>query len=377
MEKRTGQFDGHLSRTILSLEDRDSSEDTDTDAFIIIRAMHHISKLLRLPLDKKKTDEAKHAHLTNGIWLVRAALRKIARRIMYAETLTSVVEPTPARSSEHVQKDKYVNANELSQLVPSIDFDSLVGMDRQMKAVDALLLSMDSEDGLGEMGICGEERLGKTTLARCVYEKISPQFQDHYYFEDETPNSSQGIGSTCLLEEIARAGLSAKKLDRPGEVVKLRSQRFDEVVNANLGHRKVLLIVDTPHLYHTGQLEYIINISRRFGPGSRLICVTRYDRVLLQCGVKHLYEVETLRYDEALQLFSQYAFRQEHVPREYYRLSIRAVLITGRIPLTLKVFGSFLRGKIISEWEFELCRLEASQDNCVSKVSSYIGNAFS
>ncbi|KAL0699622.1 hypothetical protein Bca4012_055744 [Brassica carinata] len=363
-------------------EDRDSSEDTDTYAFIIIRAMYHISRLLRQPLDKKKEDSrvpsdstgfvSSTGFLTKGIRIVRDALRKIAWRIMYAETLISV-EPTPVRSSTYVHRDKCGTAKELSQLVPSIDFDSLIGMDRQMKAVDALLLSIDSEDGLGEMGICGEERLGKTTLARCVYEKISPQFQDHYYFEDETPNSSQGIGSTCLLEEITRAGLSAKKLDRPGEVVKLQSQ----LVNANLGHRKVLLIVDTPHLYHTGQLEYIINISRRFGPGSRLICVTRYDRVLLQCGVKHLYEVETLRYDEALQLFSQYAFKQEHVPREYYRLSVRAVLITGRIPLTLKVFGSFLRGKTVSEWEFELCRLEASQDNCVAKVSSYIGNAFS
>nr|VDD58697.1 unnamed protein product [Brassica oleracea] len=367
-------------------EDGDSSEDGDTDAFIIFRVMLQVSKRLKPPPAKMAeamyychwTKPEKTGFLTKGIMLVRAAFRKIAGRIMYAEKLISVVNSsTPARSPAYVQKEKYVTGNELSQLVPSIDFDSLVGMDRQMKAVDALLLNMDSEeDGLGEMGICGGERVGKTTLARCVYQKISPQFQDHYYFEYETAHSSLGIGSTCLLQKIARAGLSEKVAVRPGEVVKLELERFDELVNANLGHRKVLLIVDI-HLYATGQLENIRNIARRFGPGSRLIYVTQSNRVLLKCGVKHLYKVETLRYDEALQLFSQYAFKQEHVPREYFRLSIRAVLITGRIPLTLKVFGSFLRGKTVSEWESELCRLEASQDNCVAKVSSYIGNAFS
>ncbi|XP_013664589.2 uncharacterized protein LOC106369034 [Brassica napus] len=351
-------------------EDGDSSEDGDTDAFIIFRVMLHVSKRLKPP-EKMVETMIYHCHwmipektgfLTKGIMLVRDVFRKIAGRIMYAEKLISVVNPsTPARSPAYVQKDKYVTGNELSQLAPSIDFDSLVGMDRQMKAVDALLLNMDSEeDGLGEMGICGEERVGKTTLARCVYQKVSPQFQDHYYFEYQTAHS---FGSTCLLEKIARAGLSAKVAVRPGEEL----ERFDELVNANLGHRKVLLIVDI-HLYDTGQLENIRNIARRFGPGSRLIYVTQSNRVLLKCGVKHLYKVETLRYDEALQLFSQFAFKQEHVPREYFRLSIRAVLITGRIPLTLKVFGSFLRGKTVSEWESELCRLEASQDNCVAKI---------
>ncbi|KAJ0237352.1 Toll/interleukin-1 receptor homology (TIR) domain-containing protein [Hirschfeldia incana] len=234
-------------------EDGDSSEDEDTDAFIIFRVMLHVSKRLKPPEKKEESitvylTEYKPAHLipdstgflTKGIWLVRAALSKIVWRILYAETLISFVNP--ARSSAYVHKDKYdVTSNELSQLVPSIDFDSLVGMDRQMKAVESLLLDMDSEeDGLGEMGIWGEERLGKTTLARCVYQNVSPQFQDHYYFEYVTPNSSSlGIGtSTCLLEEIARSALPEKKI--PDEVVKLESERFGGLANASLGHRKVV-----------------------------------------------------------------------------------------------------------------------------------------
>lgn len=338
-------------------EDGGSSEDEDTDASTISRLMSHVSELLRphvqMSAVKGKSDPTGVA--TSRMELVRDALRRIAWRIMNAQTLNSF-KPTPARSITYYQ----------SQLAPpSIDFNSLVGMDRQMKEVEALLLSMDSID---EMGIWGDQILvGKTTLARCVYQKISPQFQDHYYyFEKNSQNSARGIDSTCLLEEITRAAALATSLAPDSSLF--------EVVNANLGHRKVLLIVDFSGI---GQLENIRKIASRFGPGSRLIFVTQGNYDLLRCGIKHLYEVETLRYDEALQLFSQYAFKREHVPREYYRLSVRAVLITGRIPLALKVFGSFLHGKVISEWEFELCRLEASQVNWVANVSSYIGNALS
>ncbi|XP_018465026.2 probable disease resistance protein RPP1 [Raphanus sativus] len=344
-------------------EDGGSSEDEDTDASTISRLMSHVSELLRphvqMSAVKGKSDPTGVA--TSRMELVRDALRRIAWRIMNAQTLNSFKPTTPARSITYYQ----------SQLAPpSIDFNSLVGMDRQMKEVEALLLSMDSidDDGLGEMGIWGDQILvGKTTLARCVYQKISPQFQDHYYyFEKNSQNSARGIDSTCLLEEITRAAALATSLAPDSSLF--------EVVNANLGHRKVLLIVDFSGI---GQLENIRKIASRFGPGSRLIFVTQGNYDLLRCGIKHLYEVETLRYDEALQLFSQYAFKREHVPREYYRLSVRAVLITGRIPLALKVFGSFLHGKVISEWEFELCRLEASQVNWVANVSSYIGNALS
>ncbi|XP_010450139.1 PREDICTED: putative disease resistance protein At4g11170 [Camelina sativa] len=256
-----------------------------------------------------------------------------------------------------------VTGHELS--VTSSDFTSFVGMDRYIKAVNHLLLDFGSKDGVGVIGIWGVRGVGKTALVKCVYEQVSLQFQDHYYFMNDTSNYSLGHDSTCLLEQITKAALKATSQSL--------TRNYD-VVKAKLGHRKVLLIVDG--VDHIGQLKHITLNASWFGPRSRLILVTQDKSLLLESGIRHLFEVESLKYDEALQLFSQFAFKQIHVPTGFDRFSARAVFITGHIPLAVKVIGSFLCGKNIKEWEYELLRLEASQENWISVVSSYIGGDF-
>ncbi|CAN6901399.1 unnamed protein product, partial [Brassica oleracea] len=56
-----------------------------------------------------------------------------------------------------------------------------------------------------------------------------------------------------------------------------------------------------------------------FAPGSRVILITQDKSVLEESGVNHVYEVGSLRYDEALQLFSRFAFKQPYPPPEFER----------------------------------------------------------
>lgn len=334
----------------------------EEDSDMIDKVMDYISSHLRETTSSVRTPRTSLAKVLEN---VRDVLRTITKMDNEDESIESV-KPKP-RPENSIYGEKKATENEWSRSVPSSDFNSLVGMDRQMKAVDTLL-ELDSKDGILEIGIWGVVGVGKTTLSRSVYGKISPKFQDHYYhnFLNDTTKSCLSRGSTCLLEEITRAVIAP--------ISSNLLTRYRDVVNAKLGHRKVLLIVDG--VDQMSQLKNIRKISRWFGPGSRLILVTQDKTLPFQFEVSRLYEVEPLKYDEALQLFSQFAFKQRYILRGFDQLCVRAVFIAGRLPLALKVFGSLLCGKNIEEWEFELLRLEASQANCTAVVSSYIRSDF-
>lgn len=343
----------------------------EEDSDMIDKIMDYISPHLSETTSNKSRIQTRTpmTRIAKGIQGLRAALRfKISRRDKYDEDMPiQSVKSTPwPRSSMYGQQ--YLNDKELSRLVSSSgDFNSLVGMDRRMKSVYKFI-ELELGDGVHEIGFWGAVGVGKTTLLRYVYENISRKFQDHYYhdFLSDTRNYSVDHNSTCLLEELTRAVITPISWSR------LTS--YCDVVKAKLRHRKVLLIIDG--VDHMGQLKCIRKIASWFGPGSRLILVTEDKRLLLDHGVRHLYEVESLQYDEALQLFSQFAFKQNYITRGFDQVCVRAILVAGRLPLALKVFGSFLCGKNIKEWEFELLRLEASKANCTAVVSSYIGGDF-
>jgi transcriptional regulator with AAA-type ATPase domain len=112
------------------------------------------------------------------------------------------------------------------------------------------------------------------------------------------------------------------------------------------------------------------DLAHWFIPGSRVIFVTQDRNLLVESGVEHAYEVQSLRYDEALQLFSHSAFDQQHPPTSFESLSLRAVHISGFLPLTLKILGSSLRGKDEERWEKELQQLEGDQEKAIMEITS-------
>ncbi|XP_010471333.1 PREDICTED: probable disease resistance protein RPP1 [Camelina sativa] len=232
--------------------------------------------------------------------------------------------------------------------------NGLVGMYRHKKAVYGLL-DLESKDIVRTVGIWGIQGVGKTTLAECVFDDISGHFQHHCFLTNVNKIYQNRI-SPSLLEHLTMTRSSYDIFD---------------AIKPSLVNRKVLLVVDGVDDTQSEQFKNALKATRWLGAGSRVIMTARFDHSLKSCGVK--YEMECLRYEEALQLFSIHAFKRTCPLTGFEPFSIRAVHFAGCLPLALKVLGSFLFDKDKESWKRILRKLEASQDNGSRQISNYIG----
>ena len=106
------------------------------------------------------------------------------------------------------------------------------------------------------------------------------------------------------------------------------------------------------------QLEYLAEEKDWFHAKSTIIITTRDKHVLAQYGADILYEVSKLNQEEAIELFSLWAFKQNRPQEVYKNLSYNIIDYADGLPLALKVLGASLFGKKISNWESALCKLK-------------------
>ncbi|KAL0741811.1 hypothetical protein Bca4012_083324 [Brassica carinata] len=229
----------------------------------------------------------------------------------------------------------------------SNDLNALVAMDRHMEAFYELLAASDaSNNQVQTIGIWGSAGVGKTTLARYIYAEISVNFQ------------------TCLfLENVDNM---KDKILMSEDPTVMTSLDHETITKARRKHSKVLLIADG--VKNIEQCKWIIEYANWFAPGSKVVLISQNKNLLVDAGVRDVYEVRTLRYDEALQLLSHFAFKQPYPPSDFEQLAVRAVHLAGFLPFALRLLGSFLNGKSRQEWEAALLKLKEKQGGNILEV---------
>ncbi|KAJ9550632.1 hypothetical protein OSB04_014677 [Centaurea solstitialis] len=211
----------------------------------------------------------------------------------------------------------------------------------------------------------GSGGAGKTTLASALYDEISSKFEVCCFVENIREKSSISDGLQKLQEKILKVVLNKEEINRVEDGKCLIKDRFCR--------KKVLIVLDD--VDHLDQLEALAGSHDWFGEGSRIVITTRDMHLLTAHKVNVIYNISLLYPVEAMKLFRKHAPQHDRPVEDYEKLSKEVVSYAGGLPLALKVLGSFLCDKDISEWRSALARLkEIPESGILEKLKiSYDG----
>jgi hypothetical protein len=196
-------------------------------------------------------------------------------------------------------------------------------------------------DDVRFLGICGMGGIGKTTLSKAIYERVSHQFEASCFISSIREETRSTHGLVSLKKQLIFEILEERELNI------WTDHRLSRVIENRLRTKKVFIVLDD--VDGEDQLEALAGSHGWFGEGSRFIITSR-DRHLLNNYVDDTYEVKVLNDAEALRLFSWKAFKKPHPEKNYMQLSKDVVSYAQGLPLALEVFGSYLYGRRIEFW---------------------------
>ncbi|XP_060671070.1 disease resistance protein RPV1 [Ziziphus jujuba] len=210
------------------------------------------------------------------------------------------------------------------------------------------------------IGIYGIGGIGKTTIAKAVFNKFTNEFEGSCFLADVRDMSKQQFGLVQLQEMLLFDILENRNL-KVGN-----THRGVNIIRERLCHKRVLLVLDD--VDELGQLETLAGGHEWFGLGSRIIITARNKHLLTTHGANGIYEVQGLDHQRALELLSWNAFKRKQPVDDYFVLSHRVVNYASGHPLTLEVLGSFLCGRTEHEWKSTIQNLEKKPHKKVYEI---------
>ncbi|XP_065634102.1 disease resistance protein RPV1-like [Quercus suber] len=155
----------------------------------------------------------------------------------------------------------------------------LVGIDSRVEEMLENYLC-EGLGGVRFVGICGMGGMGKTTLAQEIYRRISDNFEASSFIAN-VREETQNQGLVSLQKQLISEVLAPSKI-RISNV-----HEGIDVIGNRLRDKRVLLVLDD--VDGGKQLEALAGKHDWFGPGSRIILISRDRHLFTRCDVDAVY----------------------------------------------------------------------------------------
>ncbi|CAI0413026.1 unnamed protein product [Linum tenue] len=242
-----------------------------------------------------------------------------------------------------------------------LETDKLVGIGGHIEALKERM-ALDSPC-VTIVGIHGMGGIGKTTIAKAIYNEVSAQF-DRCSFVDNVREMLQQKNGAINLQKHIISNILRVKSD---ESIANASEGIG-IIRDRISRFKSLIVLDD--VDEKFEFDEILGNIKSFLLGSRFIITSRNVRVLstLTDDCK-LYRVREMSHHHSLQLFCNHAFKRDSPPSNFETLSKDIVYVAAGLPLTLKVVGSLLFQEEEAIWKDKLRQLkEIPEEKVVERL---------
>ncbi|KAL7257935.1 hypothetical protein ACSBR1_004121 [Camellia fascicularis] len=220
-------------------------------------------------------------------------------------------------------------------------------MESQAKKINLWFKSCDVSIAV----ICGMCGIGKTTLAKYVYNLRFQRFEAASFLLHVREESKRPSGLVDILKKKER------KINNEFE----GRERIENV----MGCKRILVVLDD--VDERQQFDNLIGKLDLIHRRSKLILTTR-NKHLLKANEVYIFEVKELDSNKSLELFSWHAFGQDHPIQRYFAYSQSVVWHCGGLPLALLVLGSSLSDKSLDIWKSALQKLKNNLEKDILEI---------
>ncbi|EFH53768.1 hypothetical protein ARALYDRAFT_323301 [Arabidopsis lyrata subsp. lyrata] len=233
----------------------------------------------------------------------------------------------------------------------SVDHEELViGLEDDAKILLVKLLGDNKEDKRHIISIFGMGGLGKTALARKLYN--SGDVKRRFDCRAWTYVSQEYKTGDILMRIIRSLGMtSGEELEK---IRKFAEEELEVYLHGLLEGKKYLVVVDD--IWEQEAWESLKRALPYNHGGSRVIITTRI-RALAEGvdGTVYAHKLRFLTFEESWTLFEQKAFRNiEKIDEDLRRTGKEMVQKCGGLPLAIVVLSGILSRKRTNEWH-EVC----------------------